>query len=142
TRELREGVSEFTTARTGTPDTLAAVVVGDDGNQITFQTPEAQEGDVLYGYSTPITVSLENEDANGNGRLDNGEDSNGDRALTRRLVRTQDGVTVAVASANTIDDVEFTLLQNQAAGRAWFSTVQISLRGSKRYGAGEGKLVR
>lgn len=141
-RELREGVTELTTKKTGAPEDLYAIKLDGDGKVLTFQTPVAGEGDILYTYSTPITFSLQNEDLNGNGKLDDGEDANGDGVLTRRVVRTQDELTESVASANTIDNVQFALVQNQAAGKNYVSTVQISLSGSKRYGDGEGKLVR
>ena len=141
TAELREGVTAITTERTGAPEGLNPVAVSADGMEITFQTPQAVGGEELFEYSTPITFSLLNEDENGNGRLDEGEDTNGDGVLTRRIIRTQDGESTVVASANTIDQVNFTLLQHQAAGNNNLTTVRIILSGSKRYGAGEGKLV-
>lgn len=141
TTELREGVTQTTTKKTGAPDGLFPVAVSDEGRAITFQMPQPISGEELFAYSTPITFSLENEDANGNGRLDPGEDANEDGALTRRIVRSQDGVTTPIASASTIDFVNFTLLANQVTGVADLTTVQITLRGSKRYGAGEGKPV-
>ncbi len=42
---------------------------------------------------------------------------------------------------STIEFVNFSLLDNQAADVEDRTTVQITLRGSKRYGAGEGKPV-
>lgn len=142
TRDLRQGVTNLTTNKTGSPENLFPAQVAEDNKSITFQVPVEGENIVLYTYSTPITYSLENEDLNGNGRLDDGEDTNGDGVLTRRLIRTQDEISTAVASGNTIDDVTFTLIQNRAAGNNTLSTVQISMSGSKRYGDGEGKLVR
>lgn len=141
TTELREGVTEITTEKTGAPEGLFPVGVADENRSITFQVPEPIAGEELYAYSTPITYSLENEDANGNGLLDPDEDTNNDGALTRRVVRTRDGVTTPVAGASTIDFVSFTLVDNQAVDLDDLTTVQISLRGSKRYGGGAGKLV-
>lgn len=139
--ELREAVSSETTNRTGAPDGLYSVVVDETGGSITFQVPEAVEGEEQFGYSTPITYSLVNEDLNGNGRLDPDEDTNDDGVLTRRIIRTQDGVEVPVASANSIDTVTFQLVANQATGNNELTTVNIQMTGSKRYGPGEGKLV-
>lgn len=137
--ELREGVTEITTEKTGAPEGLFPVAIGDEGRSITFQVPVPVAGEALFEYSTPITFSIENEDTNGNGLLDPDEDTNSDGALTRRMVRSQDGETTPVASASTIEFVNFTLLDNQAAEIDDRTTVQITLRGSKRYGAGEGR---
>jgi len=139
--ELREGVTAPTTEATGAPPDLFPVAVSNEGKQITFQVPESTTGEELYAYSTPITFWLQNEDANGNGRLDEGEDTNEDGVLTRRIVRTQDGEDTAVAGAQNIDQATFTLLEHQAGGNDELTTVRITLSGSKRYGAGEGKLV-
>lgn len=139
--ELREGVTVATTELTGAPEDLAAVSVEDDGKRIVFQIPAPEPGATQIAYSTPVSFTLENEDENGNGRLDAGEDENGDGALTRRIVRVQDGAETPVAGATTIDDVTFTLLENQAEDNDNLTTVRIQMAGSKRYGAGDGKLV-
>ena len=140
-RELREGVTQATTELTGAPEDLAPVAVWDEGKEIVFQVPDPQPGETQISYSTPIKFTLQFEDENGNGRLDPGEDENDDGVLTRRIIREQDGEATAVASASTIDEVVFTLVQNQAAGDDNFTSVSISLKGSKRYGSGEGRLV-
>lgn len=142
TSELREGVTATTTEATGAPENLEPVAVSEDGREIVFQAPEPAEGEEMFAYSTPVTFWLQNEDANGNGRLDGGEDTNEDGALTRRIVRSQDGEDRAVASARTIDDVQFELVAHQAANNDTLTTVRIFLVGSKRYGPGEGQLVR
>lgn len=139
--ELREGVTSPTTEATGAPENLDPVTIAEEGKRITFQVPVSQPGEQQFSYSTPIAFWLQNEDANGNGRLDDGEDTNEDGVLTRRLVRTQDGEDLAVAGAQNIDQATFTLLENQAAGIDDLTTVRISLSGSKRYGPGAGKLV-
>lgn len=141
TFELREGVTQTTTAKTGNPPDLFPVAVSDEGRAITFQMPEPIGGEEMFDYSTPITFSIQNEDVNGNGRLDPNEDTNDDGALTRRMVRSQDGETTPVGGASTIDFVNFSLLANQVTGVTDLTTVQITLRGSKRYGAGDGKNV-
>jgi len=139
--ELREGVTETTTKKTGAPDGLNPVSLADGGRSITFQVAIPTSGETLFTYSTPITFFHENEDLNGNGRLDPDEDANDDGALTRRMVREQGGETTPVAGASTIEGVEFTLIANQSAGINDLTTVQITLRGSKRYGGGDGKPV-
>lgn len=141
TAELREGVTEITTEKTGAPEDLFPVAIGDEGRSITFQMPEPVAGENMYAYSRPVTFSLQNEDVNENGQLDPDEDTNADGALTRRIVRSQNGETIPVAGATTIDGVTFTLLANQATGITDMTTVRITLRGSKRYGAGEGRPV-
>ena len=137
THELREAVSSETTNLTGAPEGLYAAV----GDEVTFQVPEPIAGEDQFAYSTPITFSLVNEDDNGNGRLDPDEDENGDGVLTRRIVRLQDGESVPIASANTIDTVLFTLVKNKVVGNLELTTINISMSGSKRYGPGEGKLI-
>jgi len=141
TGELREAVSSITTNLTGAPEGLNPVAVAEEGTLITFQVPQPTSGEAQFTYSGLISYTIENEDQNGNARLDPGEDANGDGVLTRRIVRTQAGVTTPVAGANTIDSVTFTLVQHQAAGNNNFTTVNINLTGSKRYGPGAGKLV-
>lgn len=141
TEELREAVSSGTTERTGAPEGLFPIAVASEGKEIIFQVPVPIDGEAQFEYSTPIRFTLENEDENGNGRLDPDEDENGDGVLTRRIVRIQDGAQTIVASANSIDGVQFTQVANQAAGNDRFTTVNIRLSGSKRYGTGEGKLV-
>lgn len=141
TEELREGVTEITTEKTGAPADLFPVAISDEGRSITFQMPEPVAGEGMYAYSRPVTFSLQNEDVNENGQLDPDEDTNSDGALTRRIVRSQNGETTPVAGATTIDGVTFTLLANQATGVTDMTTVQITLRGSKRYGAGDGRPV-
>ena len=140
--ELREAVTAETTELTGAPEDLAGITVDPEGALVTFQVPEPVEGDALFSYSTPISFTLENEDTNGNGRLDANEDANGDGVLTRRVVRMQDGVETVVASANAIDSVTFTLVENQVTANLNLTTINIVLVGSKRYGPGDGKLVR
>lgn len=141
TRELREGVTVTTTNLTGAPEGLAPVAVEAEGTEIVFQVPDPQPAETQITYSSPIRFLLEHEDENGNGRLDEGEDTNEDGVLTRRVVRVQDGVEVALASASTIDTVEFTLVENQDATNDDLTTVSIRLTGSKRHGAGAGQLV-
>lgn len=82
--------------------------------EIVFQTPTDGTG---FRWSQPIRFRYVNEDSNGNGRLDNGEDADGDGALTRRIVRIQDrngngtttdpGEETPVAGANDLTNAQF-----------------------------------
>jgi hypothetical protein len=120
---------------------LSPVSVEGDGTEIVFQVPAPQPGETQIAYSTPIRFLLQHEDGNNNGKLDPDEDENGDGVLTRRVVRVQDGEVTPLASANTIESVEFTLVENQDAGNDNLTTVSIRLTGSKRHGSGEGHAV-
>ena len=55
--------------------------------ELAFQIPRDASG---TNWSTTIRYRFISEDANGNGRLDAGEDTDGDKVLTRRIVRIQD----------------------------------------------------
>jgi len=77
--------------------------------EVTFQVPLSTSGAV---WSAPITYRFVNEDvgANGNnGRLDSGEDTNGDGALTRHIARIQENKQSVIGTANDISDVVFAL---------------------------------
>lgn len=134
----------------GDPQTLPPGLVGpievaESGDQVTFQVP-VPRAQGLPEASTRITIFHENEDTVGepNAILDPGEDANADGALTRRLVRVQDGVSTPLGAANTISLVRFTLLPNQSAQDDRLTTLQIDLEASKVFGpAGyQQKLVR
>jgi hypothetical protein len=70
-------------------------------------------------WSSPIRFRYMNEDLNRNALLDAGEDTDGDGALTRRIVRIQDinmdgdtadiGEARPVGGCNDLSDVEFAL---------------------------------
>lgn len=91
---------------------LNAVSVVNPG-EIVFQIPVNSTGSV---WSTPIRYRFVNEDASGpgaeNARLDDGEDADGDGALTRHIVRIQDGVTTVLGAANDLSLVQFVLSPN------------------------------
>jgi len=79
--------------------------------EIVFQVPVNSFGTV---WSTPITYRFINEDGGthegaNNGRLDDGEDADGDGALTRRVVRIQDGQERPLAPSNDMSAVQFAL---------------------------------
>lgn len=134
----------------GDPQTLPPKLVGpiqvaESGDRITFQVP-VPRAQGLPEASLPITIFHENEDTIGvpNAVLDPGEDANADGALTRRLVRVQDGVQTPLGAANTISQVRFTLVPNQNALDNTLTTLRIELEASKLHGpAGDQqKLVR
>ncbi|MBX7258321.1 MAG: type II secretion system GspH family protein [Candidatus Hydrogenedentes bacterium] len=82
--------------------------------QVTFQVPADTTGN---NWSRPITFRYINEDANGDGRLTAGEDTDSDGVLSRRIVRIQDlngngstndaGETTEVGGANDLSNVTF-----------------------------------
>jgi prepilin-type N-terminal cleavage/methylation domain-containing protein len=80
-------------------------------SEIVFQIPVNSTG---TQWSTPITYRFINED-NGDGSgahnalLDAGEDTDGDGALTRRVVRIQDGESRPLSPCNDLSAVQFAL---------------------------------
>jgi Tfp pilus assembly protein PilE len=91
--------------------------VQDGGRAIQFLVPV--DGTFTL-FSAPITFTLENEDTpetqagstTGNARLDSGEDLNNDDILTRRIVRTQSGITRVIGGSNNVANAVFELLDN------------------------------
>jgi prepilin-type N-terminal cleavage/methylation domain-containing protein len=141
TSEVREAYTRRTIDAMIAPDETEAIQVSEDGESITWQTPVPVDGPGMVTVSAPITVFFENEDENGNALLDDGEDTNQDGVLTRRLVRVQDGTETTLAAANNISAVQFALLPNSDTGNDMLTTLQISLESAIRYG-GDDKLVR
>ena len=74
--------------------------------EIRFQVPADING---ITWSAPITYRFVNEDKNGNGRLDHGEDTDGDKGLTRHIVRIQGDTQRVIGAANDLSAVQFTL---------------------------------
>ena len=84
--------------------------------EVVFQVPADGSG---RNWSNPIRFRYLNEDANGNGRLDNGEDLDSDGVLARRIVRIEDrngdgdtadaGEVTPVGAVNDLSNVQFTL---------------------------------
>lgn len=82
--------------------------------ELVFQTPINGSG---RSWSLPIQYRFVNEDANGNGWLDEGEDLDGDGVLSRRILRIQDrngdgdttdnGERSPVGGANDLSNVQF-----------------------------------
>jgi len=99
------------------PNPLLGLQVNDVGgvpSSVTFQTPTDSTG---INWTQPITYTFFNEDADGDARLDAGEDTDGDGALSRRIMRTQDingdgdtgdpSEVRQIAAANDISGVQF-----------------------------------
>ncbi len=82
--------------------------------ELVFQTPLNGSG---RSWSQVIRYRHVNEDANENGRLDEGEDLDGDGVLSRRILRiqdrngdgdtTDDGERIPVGGANDLSNVQF-----------------------------------
>ncbi len=83
---------------------------------ISFQRPLTADGQT---WSTPITIQLLNEDANGNLVLDPGEDNNGNGVLDRTIVRTQDGIGANAADGDFTDPGETRTLAEYVDGLAF-----------------------
>jgi len=117
----------------GTPP----IAVGSGGKSITFRVPTATLTSAVPTPSQPITIQLRNEDLGGaaaNGKLDPGEDTNGDGMLNRRLERTQNGVTVPLGAINDLADVEFELLKSEDTGNNNLTILRVRLVASKHWG--------
>lgn len=149
TAELRTAYTQRTvdTIPPIAPRNTVSIVVSEAGDEITFQIPVRLETPEMVQSSLPITIRYENEDTGGSGMsgnaiLDPGEDSNEDGMLTRRLLRTQDGISTVVGATNTLSGVRFQLLPNQSVRNNQLTTLYIWLEASKRYGPGQGKMVR
>jgi len=91
-----------------TPPLQALTVVS--STEILFQIPADSNGVV---WSAPITYRFINEDVGANGgnaRLDSGEDTDGDGALSRHIVRIQEGQANRVmGAANDVSSIQFAL---------------------------------
>jgi len=123
------------------PEGTESIQIADGATGITFQVPEPTFGPDMAAPSAPITIAYENEDIGegslgGNGLLDPGEDVNEDGALSRRLVRSQGGVTTVLGGANNISAVAFQLVPNQSATDNNLTSLVIRLEATKRYGPG------
>lgn len=103
------------TTNTALTPPLEAVRVNEtDPGEVTFQIPDDSSG---QRWSLPITYRFVNEDAGQgagaeNARLDEGEDVDGDGALTRHIVRVQDGEERIIGLANELSAVQFSLSAN------------------------------
>lgn len=123
---------------TAIPNGTISITVSADGRTLTFQKPVPSNTSAIPAPSPVITLALQCEDAgfaNGNGKLDTGEDANGNKILDRSINRTQSGTTVKLGSVNDIADVQFALRASQDTGDKNLSTLFIRLVASKVVGA-------
>ncbi len=128
------------------PVGAASISVSATGDSLTFYVPQPTGDATFVRASAPITIAYQNEDTKGgspgNGLLDLGEDVNGDKMLTRRLIRTQNGETTVVGSANDLSLVNFQLVKNQNARDNNLTTLMVTMEVSKRFGRAHEKVVR
>jgi len=121
-----------------------SIQVPTDGRSVSFQVPVPSGTPEMVAASPRITIQYENEDTGGgtpNATLDAGEDTNNDQLLTRRLVWTQAGTTRVVGGANDLSQVQFQL-RPSLSGSTDLTTLYVFLESTKRYGVGEGKIIR
>lgn len=127
------------------PESAQAIQVSADGLSVTFTRPEKTGNSQLVDSTSPITYRFENEDGLNskpvNGKLEPGEDANGDGMLTRRMVRIQNGQTEVVGGVNDISDVQFQL-RPDVLDNNFNTTLYIRLQSSKGYGPNQKHLVR
>ncbi len=151
--ELSELVKQaYTEASTNvtppiSPAGAEAIQVQNNGRGLRFFVPVPVNNSSFIRSSQPILVQHENEDrASGgvapNAILDAGEDTNGDRTLTRRLVLVEGNNRRVIGSANCISNVEFQLLPDRSNSNNLPTLLYIYLEGTKRMGPGEGPLIR
>ncbi len=129
------------------PSGAEAIQIQNEGRGLRFFVPVPVTTPAFIQSSQPITVLFENEDRSAGGvpanaLLDDGEDTNGDRALTRRLVMVQGNNRRVIGSANCISNVEFQLLPDRSDSSNTPTLLYIYLEGTKRMGPGEGPLIR
>lgn len=123
------------------PEGTESIRIAPGNASITFQVPQPTSGPDIVAPSIPITIAHENEDVgggslSGNSLLDPGEDVNEDGVLSRRVLRSQGGVTTVLGGANNISSVLFQLVPNQSAADNNLTSLVIRLAATKRYGPG------
>ncbi|HOV31890.1 MAG TPA: prepilin-type N-terminal cleavage/methylation domain-containing protein [Candidatus Hydrogenedens sp.] len=156
-RDTFNGLSEvvkqaYTTESTNVtpptaPNGVEPIQVQNEGYSIQFFIPVPVNTPALIQASQPITIMYENEDHSSeenppNAILDDGEDTNNDKALTRRLVMIQGNNRRVLGSANCISNVEFQLLPDRSNSSDQATILYVYLEGSKRMGPGMGPLIR
>ncbi|HPO15671.1 MAG TPA: prepilin-type N-terminal cleavage/methylation domain-containing protein [Candidatus Hydrogenedentes bacterium] len=148
TSEVREAYTQRTVDPVPplAPAGAASITVSSTGDSITYYVPEPTGDATFVRASAPITILYQNEDGTGggttNGKLDPGEDTNGDTMLTRRLIRTQGGETTVLGSANDLSLVSFQLIKNQNVNDNNMTTLAVTLEAAKYYGRALEKVVR
>lgn len=129
------------------PAGAEAIQVTSNGKGLRFFVPVPINNPALVQSSQPILIQYENEDRSSQGTppnaiLDSGEDTNSDRALTRRLVMVQGNNRRVIGSANCISNVEFQLLPDRSDSSNAPTLLYVFIEGTKRMGPGEGPLIR
>lgn len=132
TQEVRQAYTDRTVASAPrhAPVNAASITVTNTGKGLSFYVP-TKSNTPQPAAAGPITITFENEDANANGKLDTGEDKNGDGVLTRRLVRQQGTTKTPLGAANVLSSVTFTLSKNAATASNVKNTLTIKLQGNK-----------
>lgn len=146
TSEVRSAYTDKTIATLDPqflPIGVVAPAVSSGGKTLTFMVPIPSGAAITN--SSLITYRFENEDGlnggNVNGRLDDGEDADGDGLLNRRVIREQDGELQTIGSVNDLSDVRFALLPD-ATNNQFSTTLFIHVESSKGYGLTEDRVVR
>lgn len=146
---VKQAYTEVTTNVTPpvAPPGAEAIQLQNNGQSLRFFVPVPVNTPEFVQSSQPILVQYENEDRSSEGVppnaiLDVGEDTNGDGALTRRLVMIQGDNRRVIGSANCISNVEFQLLPDRSDKENTPTLLYIYLEGTKRMGPGEGPLIR
>lgn len=129
------------------PPGVEPIRVINEGRGLRFFIPIRTDTPAFVQASQPLIVQYENEDRSSEGSppnaiLDDGEDTNGDRTLTRRLVLIQGNNRRVIGSANCISNVEFRLLPDRSNVSEAPTVLYVYLEGTKRMGPGEGPLIR
>lgn len=146
---VKQAYTEVTTNVTPptAPAGAEAIQVQNNGRGLRFFLPVPTNTPAFVRASQPLLVQYENEDRSiggipPNGILDPGEDTNGDRALTRRLIMIEGNNRRVIGSANCISNVEFRLLPDRSDRENTNTLLYIYLEGTKRMGPGDGPLIR
>ncbi|MBI2435620.1 MAG: type II secretion system protein [Candidatus Hydrogenedentes bacterium] len=146
--EIRSAYTDKTLAQMDpnfVPPGAIPVTVSGDGLSVSFVLPVPTNDATMITVSDPIVYRYENEDglndAPINGKLDEGEDANGDGILTRRIVREQSGETKVTGGVNDISALTFQLRPN-ASDNNYFTTFYVRVESSKGYGPNNEHVVR
>jgi prepilin-type N-terminal cleavage/methylation domain-containing protein len=143
TREISEAYSQRSLDERTAPEGTNALEIGGDGMSISFQRPELSLNTNIVRNSTPILIQYVNEDLNSdNAELDGGEDSNLDKALTRRVVAIQDGEMRFIGNATTISGMQFELLSSPSLNNDDPVLLRVRLQASTRFGADKRLMVQ
>lgn len=139
--ELQEAITDRNIKALIAPINAKAVKVAANGKSITFMRIEPVNTPQRVELSGEITYYFHNEDTDADGRLDTGEDKNGDGLLNRRIMRVEDGEETVVGAVNDISNITFTLPADPAPNQDFHTTLRIKVESSRRYGANSEYIV-